>query len=192
MYDDNNDWFQWASEVVAKFKDDNDRFKKLYSGAARRVVREAIEEAERTESDVIGAEHLFISFAISHATTASMLPQELSLAAVSLTEEIRSMQRGGSKTQKPSFSPRMSSIIRNARKEAASLGKPRVEPEHMLLALLAESGGILAQLLEKRQIDREAMHTRLIERLSQEKYMKDQPNGPNQPPQTIRTSGPHV
>ena len=118
-----------------------------WSESAQRVLAHAREEARRLRHDYIGTEHLMLGLlrSDSPAVRQALVPFGLSIeVARGRIAEITppgTEPAAGDQT----LTPRTKRILEMARGEASADGA--VEPEHLLLALLEEGGGIGAQVL---------------------------------------------
>jgi len=110
-----------------------------WSDRAKRVLALAQEEAVRLRHNYIGTEH------VAPAVRQSLVPFGLSIE--SAREKIAAITPPGSEpaTGEQALTPRTKTIVELARTEAPP--GDSVEPEHILLALLDEGGGIGAQVL---------------------------------------------
>jgi len=110
-----------------------------WSDRAKRVLALAQEEAVRLRHNYIGTEHVMLGLLRSD------VPFGLSIE--SAREKIAAITPPGSEpaTGEQALTPRTKTIVELARTEAPP--GDSVEPEHILLALLDEGGGIGAQVL---------------------------------------------
>lgn len=63
------------------------------------------------------------------------------------------------------FTERLQDGIRSAQSIASKRGHQQVDVEHLLLALLGQEGGLTESLFNKAEIDKSAVHQKLIEAL---------------------------
>jgi ATP-dependent Clp protease ATP-binding subunit ClpB len=63
------------------------------------------------------------------------------------------------------FTDRLQEGVRSAQSLASKRGQQQVDVEHLLLALLGQEGGLAESILKKAEVDRAAVHQKLIEEL---------------------------
>jgi Clp amino terminal domain, pathogenicity island component len=135
-----------------------------YSQRARQVIVLAQQEARELGHDYIGTEHLLIAVLRPEVGVTPSV-----LASVGLTAEegraavIAIAGRGEAMSQgMVPFTPHAQRTVELGLKEALWLGRPEVDPEHVLLALLAEDEGVAARILVDAGADRAAIRAGLV------------------------------
>ena len=113
-----------------------------WSDRAKRVLALAQEEAVRLRHNYIGTEHVMLGLLRSDAPAVRQSLVPFGLSIESAREKIAGSEPA---TGEQALTPRTKTIVELARTEAPP--GDSVEPEHILLALLDEGGGIGAQVL---------------------------------------------
>ena len=118
-----------------------------WSDRAKRVLALAQEEAVRLRHNYIGTEHVMLGLLRSDAPAVRQSLVPFGLSIESAREKIAAITPPGSEpaTGEQALTPRTKTIVELARTEAPP--GDSVEPEHILLALLEEGGGIGAEVL---------------------------------------------
>jgi len=135
-----------------------------FTERARQVVVLACDEARALGHHHIGTEHLLIALLREGGAGAPAV-----LASVGVTADearaavIAIVGRGseGSPRQLP-FTPRAKRALELGLRQALGLGRREVGPEHLLLALLAESDGVAARILADAGADAGAIFATVI------------------------------
>jgi ATP-dependent Clp protease ATP-binding subunit ClpA len=121
---------------------DRERFEKLFTRAAREVMRYAIEYAEESHHEVVGADHLLLSLLRCAKAGTVDWPESSSIAVSEVESEIAENHRNMSgAVTKVRFSSRVSRIIHRASHEPILMSGHSAGPEHFLKALLEEESG---------------------------------------------------
>ena len=117
-----------------------------WSDRAKRVLALAQEEAVRLRHNYIATEHVMLGLLRSDAPAVRQSLVPFGLSIESAREKVAAITPPGTEpaTGEQALTPRKT-IVERARTEAPP--GDSVEPEHILLALLDEGGGIGAQVL---------------------------------------------
>jgi Clp amino terminal domain, pathogenicity island component len=119
--------------------------------AARRVVALAQAEARELGQSHIGTEHLLLGLLGQPEELAAKALASLEVTPGAVRALIERIVGGGSASPREPlpvpFAPRVKKVLELATREALRRGQPSVRCEHLLLALLAEGGGVAAKIL---------------------------------------------
>lgn len=119
---------------------------------ARKVVVTAQEEARRLRHDHIGTEHLLLGLLAVPDGTAAQVLRRLGCDEETARADIAAVVAPGQTEVRGHipFTPRAKKTLELALREATQLHHTHVGPEHILLALVREGGGVGAQVLAER------------------------------------------
>jgi prophage maintenance system killer protein len=123
-----------------------------FTDRARRVVVLAQEEARELGHGSVGTEHLLLGLLAEGEGIAALALESLDISleeARDRVEEIAGRGQGRPAGRIP-FTPRAKQVLEGSLREALQLGHTYIGTEHLLLSLLAEDGGIAAQVLAGR------------------------------------------
>jgi len=142
-----------------------------FSERAVRVIMAAQEEAKRTSSDQVGAEHLLLGMLRENEPVILKTLEHFNTSPLKLKErieqeivKIKEIPPGG----EIPFSPQVKKVIEYAWEEARGLGHSYIGSEHLLLAILKEGTGISAKVLAEVGISALAVKSRIVSLLSEE------------------------
>jgi ATP-dependent Clp protease ATP-binding subunit ClpC len=125
--------------------DDPDRF----DGGARGVLTRALNEAIRLDHDWLGTEHLLLALVADPSTLAGQALANLELDLAGARRAVETMLGRGDRPVdgeiKPT--PRVRDVIELAAAQSTRSGSRRARPEHLLLAIVAEGGGVASRVL---------------------------------------------
>ena len=135
---------------------------------ARKLLREAFEEASKSASLHVGSEHLLMALSRNGGSFASKILAEHGLTEESLSAHLKNDAAEGSAGATPllGLSENGRMILARAAIEAAKRGMPSVTAEHIVLGLLSERDCTAARILESRGIDGYELAEKLFERSS--------------------------
>src|SRR5256714_8054548 len=156
-----------------------------FTDPAREVVRVAGEEARLMRHGRVGTEHLLVALATlgddpaSAVVRAHGLTGEKARAAVVGVVGLGDEAAGGGEV---TFSPAARDALEGAWAEAMRLGHTRVEPAHLMLAILRPQDAIARRVLTTAGATPPAVRTEILRRLHQ-------PRRPPAPPRRPRTGG---
>ena len=124
-----------------------------FSEPARQVVVQAQEEARRLRHNYIGTEHLLLGL-VRDPGEAGMALTRLGIRDADVRDEVARIVGWGDDTptgQIP-FTPRSKKVLELGLREALSLESDHIAPEHILLGLVRENGGVASRLLFHRGV----------------------------------------
>lgn len=139
----------------------------ILTDRARKVIVMAHEEARLFNHGFIGTEHLLLGLAKDTEGLAAqvLVEQRLSLDVLrQQVEEIIGMART-EPVDSPPFTPRAKKVLELSLQEALDLGDRDIAPEHILLGLIAEGGGVATQILLRSGIDIDELCRTVEERI---------------------------
>jgi len=143
----------------------------VLSQSSRRILRLAYEEADRFGHDYVGSEHLLIAL-LEEPSWGALLLQSQSLRATRARSAMDFILGRGKKNL-PLVSGRQTADTVRVLNGAASLARqsdnPRVQPEHLLLALTNERETPGAKTLQSFECNLEALAARLWQHLQETK-----------------------
>ena len=154
------------------------------SDESRRVLELAEEEARRLGHPFVGTEHLLIGLLLEGGSAAA----ELLIDSGVEVDDLREILGGPAEEGEPDddelpFTPRARSCLRRAVQEGRRFGIERAEPEHLLLAILADEDGVAVQALVDCEVSvedvREAIESILSGELPEEAVAPDRPRHPD-------------
>src|SRR5439155_1129760 len=160
----NQDEIRTEHLLLALVRSDSAWLRRAWTDLAKRVLALAQEEAVRLRHNYIGTEHVMLGLLRSDAPAVRQSLVPFGLSIESAREKIAAITPPGSEpaTGEQALTPRTKTIVELARTE----GPPgdSVEPEHILLALLDEGGGIGAQVLSSLGATADRIRTQLKKR----------------------------
>ena len=119
-----------------------------YTEQAERAIKLAKQFASESHHSYIGTEHLLVGLVREWEGTAGKILEEYGVTDQKLIELIHELIASGTVVEKEEqkMSPRTESVLQDARNEAEAAGV-KTGTEHILLAMLRESGCVAARLL---------------------------------------------
>ncbi|GAA1873366.1 ATP-dependent Clp protease ATP-binding subunit [Asanoa iriomotensis] len=140
-----------------------------FTDRSRRVVVLAQEEARIFNHASIGTEHLLLGILKEGENAGARALVNLGLSLVSVRQQVEEVIGAGGKAAAGHipFTPRARRVLELALREAIQLGHGHIGPEHILLGLVRDGGGVGAQVLAASGADVDAVRRRVIEELSQ-------------------------
>lgn len=136
---------------------------------AREATTAANEEARRLRHAYIGAEHILLGL-LSVDSGARTVLEQLGVELNETRDFIRGhVGEGGIDAanfgQIP-FTPRAKAVLERALREALSLGHNTISPEHILLGVANETGGVPVEILRYHDIDGDRVRHETIRQLA--------------------------
>ena len=127
----------------------------LFSDRARHVVVQASDTARTLGHGFIGAEHLLLGVIAENAGVAARVLQGLGVSDEAVRRELLARHPRGERPSEGGlpFTAEGKSVLERSLVEAKRLGDPRIQTEHMLLALLTTEPRSAAELLEAIGVD---------------------------------------
>ena len=159
------DWFDWAREHLARLKAGDSGIRRQFSPLAKKALDTAYREARVLHHDYIGAEHLLLGLMQLREGLVPKAFADMGLDEASVRAEIGKCGEGCTDDVRWAglpFTPRMKSIVRNAKLESETREQNRVEPEDLLLGLLLETGGLPSKLFKQFDVDVERLRSHLL------------------------------
>jgi ATP-dependent Clp protease ATP-binding subunit ClpC len=139
-----------------------------FTDRSRRVVILAQEEARMLNHGSTGTEHLLLGIIHEGENVGARALSALGLSLVSVRQRIEEVVGAGSQSAGGHipFTPRARRVLELALREALQLGHGHIGPEHILLGLVHDGGGVGAQVLARLGADAAVVRQRVIEPLS--------------------------
>jgi hypothetical protein len=122
------------------------------SRSAREVLKSARAEPSRFNHDFLGTEHLLLGLMKSEAGTVRSILQSFGVDREVIAREIAKIVGIGpahDPTVAIPYTPRVRKALHLATREAKAMHHTHVRPEHILLGLLLERGGVAALVLNR-------------------------------------------
>ncbi|MCK9874651.1 Clp protease [Frankia sp. Ag45/Mut15] len=135
-----------------------------FTSAARQVVVLAQEESRGLDHNYIGTEHLLLGLLAETDGIAAQALTEIDLTLeMTRSRVVAAVGRGKNpvKGHIP-FTPRAKKVLEKGLREAVSLRHNRIGTEHLLLGLLAVTGGVSARLLAEWNVDLDQLRARIL------------------------------
>ena len=135
----------------------------VYTSQGREILLHAGKNARKLGHSFVGSIHLLL--AISQMPgQAGLLIRAAGLDPVTVEGQIRALYGSGTRLPLPQgYTDSTRRILHRAGREAGSLGKRRVEPLHMLLAMLRQEKSGAGELLTRAGADIQGLFTRALE-----------------------------
>lgn len=142
---------------------------KNLSETTKGVIEVAEVNARALKHHYIGTEHILLALSI-HSTHACHVLRGLGVASDAVYDEIvRIAGRGKKAPSQGSRLPitnRVKQVLDGALREALSLGHSKIRPEHLLLGLAREGGGVAMRILGAFDVDAEKIINAVIHEIS--------------------------
>jgi predicted dehydrogenase len=137
-----------------------------FTDRARRVMSHAQVHAERLQHEYIGTEHLLLGL-VSDDCTATRMLARLGVDLERIRRDVEAIATRGAVPVQGNlpFTPRGRRVLELAVEEAVSRTDQHVGTEHLLVALVQESGGIAALVLGRLGVQLEATRRARAEQL---------------------------
>ena len=132
-----------------------------FSERGRQTIVLAQAEARELQHSYIGTEHLLLGILMEGGGVAVDVLDSLGVTGDRARAEVVRMAGSGPDPvagQKP-FTPRTRDVLLRANRIRLSLGADAVEPEHLLLALVRDDGGVAIRVLTRFGVDPETIRT---------------------------------
>ncbi|GIF63461.1 chaperone protein ClpB [Asanoa ishikariensis] len=139
-----------------------------FTDRSRRVVILAQEEARILNHASIGTEHLLLGILKEGENVGARALTALGLSLVTARQQVEDVVGLGGQAAGGHipFTPRARRVLELALREALQLGHAHIGPEHLLLGLVRDGGGVGAQVLERFDADPAAVRRSVIEALT--------------------------
>ncbi|MHC4375555.1 MAG: Clp protease N-terminal domain-containing protein [Planctomycetota bacterium] len=140
----------------------------VFDDKARNVVQLAREEVARTKRGEVGAEHLLLAMLRQEDTPALEVLAKANVDPAKLATAVDEVCGTGDVTEMPEqlpFSQSGAQVLQITLQAAGQMFHPRITTAHLLLALIQDPQGPLAQALAKIESSQEAVGRPLMEHL---------------------------
>jgi ATP-dependent Clp protease ATP-binding subunit ClpA len=147
-----------------------------FTERSRRVVVMAQEEARMLDHSYIGTEHLLLGLLHERDGIAAQAIESAGLTLDGARAEVEAIiGRGGSApTGHIPFTPRAKKVLEIALREALTLQRTYIGPEHILLGLMRETDGVGARILERLAVPLSVLRDQVIELAEVESVQPEQ------------------
>lgn len=164
-----------APEAIKAIKDKAEKKSsqlEMFSKSSQDVLDLAEEEAKRLNHNFVGTGHLLLALVKKIPTMVSVVLGNLGLNLTHFPLEIEASidKQSSTESTKGGLSSAVKKTIGLSVAEAKRLGSKRVQPEHILLALIHQDEGVAASILKKLEINTERVYIELIRLYSQSAY----------------------
>jgi hypothetical protein len=153
-----------------------------FTDRARQAVALAQNEAKRLDHNYIGTEHILLGLIHEGEGVAAKALESLGISLDAVRQQVEEIIGQGQ--QAPSghipFTPRAKKVLELSLRESMQLGHGYIGPEHILLGLLREGGGVAAQVLVKLGADLNRVRQQVIQLLHG--YQGKEPQSALRPP----------
>ena len=141
-----------------------------FTEKANNVINHAIESAQEMGHSYVGSEHILLGLLKESDSAACRILEEAGVSADVIEEKIKTQIGVGSPTRldPDDFTPRTKRLIQLAVKQAAELGTKYVGTEHILIALIADSGSYANHFLNESGVQQGDIINSVRELLSSE------------------------
>jgi prophage maintenance system killer protein len=135
-----------------------------FTDPARRAVHLAQEEARLLRHDYVGAEHILLGLLYERAGVAARALDSLGISHTEVRGQLEEIiGRGqGSRSGPVPFTARAKKVLELSLREALALGHHYIGTEHLLLGLLREGDGVVAQVLTRFGVDDAQVRERVL------------------------------
>lgn len=140
-----------------------------FGPAARQALELAPLEARQLRHNFVGTEHLLLGLMESGSEVVSAVLRKLGLDRQKLRLEIERLVPVGVEavtTAQIPYTPRARQALDLAAKEAHKLNQSSVKPEHILLGLLREGGGVAALVMKKLNVRLDNARAEMLKQMS--------------------------
>ncbi len=148
-----------------------------FTDRARRVVVLAQEEARMLNHNYIGTEHILLGIVHEGENVGAKALESLGISLEAVRGKVEEIigQGQSAPTGHIPFTPRAKKVLELALREALQLGHNYIGPEHILLGLVREGEGVAAQVLQSKGADLNRVREQVIQLLSGEGEVQEQP-----------------
>ena len=150
-----------------------------FTDEARQVVVRAQEEARELRHNFIGTEHILLGLVSVDSLAADALITRGVTRELVHAKILESLGQGGHENNGHiPFTPRAKKILELALREALSLGHNHIGPEHLLLGIVRESGGVGASIVQGAGVDPAELKLALVDPQVETTERNNQSSGP--------------
>ncbi len=139
-----------------------------FTNRAKQVIKLAKKEAQRLNHNYLGTEHVLLGLLKLGQGIAVNVLRNLNLDYDIVRTEVERLVGFGPEIQvygDPALTGKVKKVFENANEEAASLNHNYVGTEHLLLALLRQTDGVAAQVLENLNINLKDVRREVLKEL---------------------------
>ena len=174
-------WFDWANEYLTRWKAAQIRPSEIgnFTPRACKSIALARGEAQRLHHDFLGTEHLLLGIIKLRQGIAVNALRKLGLDLETIRTELEqqiSVSPSDVSTDNTPFTPRMKKVLSLAQKNAKAMNHTYVGPEHLLLGLLEEGGGLAAKVLKQFKTSLSAVRQEILKELDPTFYFPGDDN----------------
>jgi ATP-dependent Clp protease ATP-binding subunit ClpC len=139
-----------------------------FTNRAKQVIKLAKKEAQRLNHNYLGTEHVLLGLLKLGQGIAVNVLKNLNLGYDTIRSEIERIVGFGPEMQSygdPALTGKVKKVFEYANEEAANLNHNYVGTEHLLLALLRQSDGVAAQVLENLNVNLKEIRNEVLKEL---------------------------
>lgn len=139
-----------------------------FTNRAKQVIKLAKKEAQRLNHNYLGTEHVLLGLLKLGQGIAVNVLRNLNLDYETVRSEVERLVGFGPEIQvygDPALTGKVKKVFEYANEEAASLNHNYVGTEHLLLALLRQSDGVAAQVLENLNVNLKDIRKEVLKEL---------------------------
>ena len=125
-----------------------------FTERARQVVVLAQDEARALKHNYIGTEHILLGLLREEEGLAARVLESLDITVEEVRAQVARIVGQGDEvtTGQIPFTPRAKKVLELALREARTLGRGEIGPEHVVLGILRDGEGVAAQILAARGV----------------------------------------
>ncbi len=139
-----------------------------FTNRAKQVIKLAKKEAQRLNHNYLGTEHVLLGLMKLGQGIAVNVLKNMNLNYDNIRSEIEKVVGFGPEIQvygDPALTGKVKKVFEFANEEAANLNHNYVGTEHLLLALLRQTDGVAAQVLENMNVDLKEIRKEILKEL---------------------------
>src|SRR5690349_17695371 len=139
-----------------------------FTNRAKQVIKLAKKEAQRLNHNYLGTEHVLLGLMKLGQGIAVNVLKNMSLDYEAVRSEIEKIVGFGPEIQvygDPALTGKVKKVFEFANEEAANLNHNYVGTEHLLLALLRQTDGVAAQVLENLNVNPKEVRKEVLKEL---------------------------
>ncbi len=139
-----------------------------FTNRAKQVIKLAKKEAQRLNHNYLGTEHIILGLLKLGQGIAVNVLRNLNLDYETVRQEVERLIGFGPEIQvygDPALTAKVKKVFEYANEEAASLNHNYVGTEHLLLALLRQTDGVAAQVLENLNVNLKDIRKEVLKEL---------------------------
>ncbi|MBN1914965.1 MAG: ATP-dependent Clp protease ATP-binding subunit [Parachlamydiales bacterium] len=139
-----------------------------FTNRAKQVIKLAKKEAQRMNHNYLGTEHILLGLVKLGQGIAINILHNFNLNYDIIRTEVERVVGFGAEVQvygDPALTGKVKKVFEYANEEAANLNHNYVGTEHLLLALLRQTNGVAAQVLENLKVDLKELRKEIIKEL---------------------------